>query len=60
MHIYWCLHNKGVHEIKRRNSAGPIFPEIMHNTWKLKVIKYETKALRHSKMVVILYCITLI
>ena len=37
-----------------------IFPEILHNTWKLKIIKYGTKALNHSKMVVVLNCLALI
>ena len=40
--------------------AGSIFPEIMQNFLKIKVIKHGTEALDHSKMVVILNCLALI
>ena len=39
---------------------GPIFSESVHNTWKLKVIKYGTIVVNLSKMVVILNCLALI
>ena len=38
----------------------PILSEIVHNTWKPKVIKYGTKVLNRSEMVVILNSFALI
>ena len=38
----------------------PILSEIVHNTWKPKVIKHGTKVLNRSKMVVILNSFALI
>ena len=37
-----------------------MFSEIMHNTWKQKIIKYGTKVLNSSKMVNILNYLKLI
>ena len=43
-----------------RHGPGLFFWEIMHNASKLKVIKYETKTLNCSKIMVILNCLALI
>ena len=52
---YSCKTNILDFDGNERGRALEAWPSlILHITWKLKVIKYVTKALNHSKMVIIL------